>query len=151
MVVGAGNQNLWERFCQAIGREEWKTDALFRENHNRVENRLALEKKIEEVLAGQPTAYWVRLLDEAGIPCGPVNTYRELFDDPQVKHRELVVTCEDPEIGTVPHLRMPVRLSEGQVAVRRTAPRLGEHTREILASLGIDEKTIGYLQDKRVI
>ena len=86
------------------------------------------------MLAPQPTAHWVKVLDDAGVPCGPVYSYEQLFADPQVVHRELVVHADDPELGRVPHIRTPIRMSASRVAVREVAPRLGQHTDEILAA-----------------
>ena len=151
VMIGAGSQRLWKRLCAALGKEEWLEDPRFRENGHRVKNRPELEREIEAVLAERPTAHWVGVLDEAGIPGGPVNNYQQVFGDPQVKHREMVTHLDDEELGRVAHLRMPVRLSEGHVGVRRTAPALGQHTGEILAGLGFDEAALAGLKEKQVI
>jgi crotonobetainyl-CoA:carnitine CoA-transferase CaiB-like acyl-CoA transferase len=98
-----------------------------------------------------PTAHWQRALEAAGIPCGPVNTYAQLFSDPQVLHRGMVVDVPDAELGSWPHLRMPVRLSEGEIAVRHTAPKLGEHTGAILAALGYTPAQQQALTAKQVL
>ena len=136
MVIGAATQALWERCARALGRPEWIADPRFATNADRLRHRGELEREMEAVLAGQPTAHWVGVLDRAGVPCGPVNTYAQLFADPQVRHLEMVVHVDDAELGRVPHIRTPLRLSESRVAVRRVAPRLGEHTEEVLAALG---------------
>jgi crotonobetainyl-CoA:carnitine CoA-transferase CaiB-like acyl-CoA transferase len=124
MMIGAATQYLWERCARALGRGEWINDLRFRRNTDRLRHREALEKEIERVLGTQPTAHWVAALDAAGVPSGPVNTYTQLFADPQVRHLEMVVHADDPELGRVPHVRMPVRLSRSQVAVRSVAPKL---------------------------
>jgi formyl-CoA transferase len=151
IVVGAGNQSLFERFCRAVGKPEWIEDPRFAKNTGRMKHRADLERLIEALFVTRPTAHWQRVLDEAGIPCGPVNTYREIFADPQVRHRAMVVTCDDAELGSVPHLRMPVRLSASTVAVRRTAPKLGEHNGPILAELGYSAAQIGALKEQRIV
>ena len=98
-----------------------------------------------------PTAHWTKVLDDAGVPCGPVYTYEQLFADPQVRHREMVVHADDAELGRVPHIRTPIRMSTAAVAVRQTAPRLGQHTDEILAGLGYPPAQVAELRRERVI
>jgi crotonobetainyl-CoA:carnitine CoA-transferase CaiB-like acyl-CoA transferase len=93
----------------------------------------------------------IGVLDDAGVPCGPVYNYEQLFSDPQVKHREMVVHADDAELGRVPHIRTPIRMSAAAVAVRRTAPRLGQHVDEILAGLGYSPAQVAELRRERVI
>jgi formyl-CoA transferase/CoA:oxalate CoA-transferase len=151
LMVGAATQELWERFARALGQAEWVEDARFRRNADRLRNREALEKEIEAVLARRPTADWVAALDAAGVPSGPVSTYAQLFADPQVRHLEMVVHADDPELGRVPHVRTPVRLSRTRVAVRSVAPRLGAHTAEVLEGLGYKAAELEALRRDRVI
>jgi crotonobetainyl-CoA:carnitine CoA-transferase CaiB-like acyl-CoA transferase len=80
-----------------------------------------------------------------------VYNYEQLFADPQVKHREMVVHTDDAELGRVPHIRTPIRMSSSEVAVRDTAPRLGQHTDTILAGLGYGAADIGALHRDRVV
>ena len=103
------------------------------------------------MLTTAPTAHWIKVLDDAGVPCGPVYNYEQLFADPQVRHREMVVHADDAELGRVPHIRIPIRMTTAAVAVRRTAPRLGEHSHEILAGLGYAPDHIAALRRDRVI
>lgn len=151
LVIGAGNNKLFERFCAAMGHPEWTADPRFASGGQRMKHRADLEQAIEAVLRTHTTAHWQQVLEDAGIPCGPVNTYAQLFDDPQVKHRGMVVTVSDPELGSWPHIRMPVRLSEGSITVRRTAPKLGEHNGEILAALGYTPGELDTLAAKHVL
>ena len=151
MMVGAATQDLWERFCRAVGRPEWIDDSRFRRNADRLRNREALEKEIEGLFATQPTAHWVAALDAAGVPSGPVYTYAQLFADPQVRHLGMVTHADDPELGRVPHVRTPVRLSRSRVAVRSVAPKLGAHTRETLEGLGYTPAEVEALRRERVI
>lgn len=151
VMLGAANQPIWERLARALGRPEWLEDPRFRTGLDRLRHRADLEKEVEAVLADHPTAHWVQALEGAGVPCGPVYDYAQLFADPQVRHREMVVHADDAELGRVPHVRTPVRMSESQVAVRRVAPRLGEHTAEILAGLGRAPAEIEELRRARVV
>jgi len=151
MMIGASGQSIWERCARALGHPEWLADPRFAKATERRKNRFALEKEIVAVLVTAPTAHWTKVLDDAGVPCGPVYTYAQLFSDPQVKHREMVVHADDAELGRVPHIRTPIRMSAAAVAVRRTAPRLGQHTDEILAGLGYAPAQVAELRRERVI
>ena len=151
MMIGAATQELWERCARALGRNEWIEDPRFRRNADRLRHREALEKEIEHVLGTRPTAHWVAALDAAGVPSGPVNTYAQLFADPQVRHLEMVTHADDAELGRVPHVRTPVRLSRSGVAVRSVAPRLGADTTEILKELGYTPAELEALRRQHAI
>ena len=114
-------------------------------------NRPALEREMESLLITQPSEHWVKVLDDAGVPCGPVYTYAQLFADPQVVHREMIVHADDPELGLVPHIRTPIKMSGGAVAVRAVAPKLGQHTAEVLGALGYSESDLARLRHDHVI
>jgi crotonobetainyl-CoA:carnitine CoA-transferase CaiB-like acyl-CoA transferase len=151
MMIGAATQDLWERCVRALGRPAWLDDPRFRRNADRLRHREALEQELERVLATRPTAHWVAALDAVGVPCGPVNTYAQLFADPQVRHLGMVVHADDPELGRVPHVRSAVRLSRSRVAVRTVAPALGAHTTEVLGGLGYPPAELETLRRERVI
>jgi formyl-CoA transferase/CoA:oxalate CoA-transferase len=151
LMIGAATQDLWERCARALGRPEWIDDARFRRNADRLRNRESLEKEIEGVLATRPTAQWVAALDAVGVPSGPVNTYGQLFTDPQVRHLGMVTHAEDAELGSVRHVRVPVRLSRSQVVVRTVAPRLGAQTDEVLGALGYGAAELERLRREGVI
>jgi crotonobetainyl-CoA:carnitine CoA-transferase CaiB-like acyl-CoA transferase len=151
MMIGAATQELWERCARALERADWLDDPRFRRNADRLRHREILEKEIEGVLATRPTAHWVAAFDAAGVPSGPVATYAQLFADPQVRHLEMVAHADDPELGRVPHVRSPVRLSRSRVAVRTVAPKLGAHTKEILGGLGYTPAELEALRREHVI
>jgi crotonobetainyl-CoA:carnitine CoA-transferase CaiB-like acyl-CoA transferase len=151
MMIGAATQELWERCARALGRSEWIDDPRFRRNTDRLRHREVLEKEIEHVLATRPTAHWVATFDAAGVPSGPVNSYAQLFADPQVRHLGIVAHADDPELGRVPHVRTPVRLSRSMVAVRSVAPKLGAHTAEVLSGLGYGPAELETLRHERVV
>ena len=151
MMIGAATQELWERCARALGRPDWIDDSRFRRNADRLRHRQDLEKEIERILGTQPTAHWVAALDAAGVPSGPVYTYGQIFVDPQVRHLGMVTHADDPELGRVPHVRTPVRLSRSRVAVRSVAPKLGAHTTEVLTGLGYKPAELETLRRDRVI
>src|SRR5262245_25929492 len=151
IMIGAANQAMWQKCARVLGQEGWIDDPRFRMTPERIRNRAALEAEMEAVLTTRSTEEWVKALDEAGIPCGPVYTYAQLFEDPQIRHRQLVVHAEDPELGRVAHVRTPIRMSGSGVAVRRVAPKLGQHTAEVLGALGHSAADVEALRRDRVV
>jgi crotonobetainyl-CoA:carnitine CoA-transferase CaiB-like acyl-CoA transferase len=151
LMIGASNQAIWARCATALGHPEWLEDSRFAMPADRRGHRDELGEVMEAVLGTNTTAHWIELLDAAAVPCGPVNNYEQLFNDPQVKHREMVVHVQDEELGEVPHIRSPLRLSENFVGVRHTAPGLGQHNQEILSGLGLSDSEIAALREKQVI
>ena len=142
----AGNtQPQWERLCSVIGREELAADPRFATNADRMANRPALVAELEAALASDGTDAWVARLEEAGIAAGPIHDYAEVFADPHTRAREMEVTMEHSEEGTVRGLGIPVKLSATPGSVRRAAPLLGEHTAEVLREAGFDADEIAAL------
>ncbi|MBV9014476.1 MAG: CoA transferase, partial [Alphaproteobacteria bacterium] len=135
LMIGAAGQAIWERCAAALGHAEWCSDPRFATNAARMQNRAALEAAMEAVLTTNTSEHWVGVLEAAGVPCGPVYTYGQMFADPQVKHREMTEYAKDPELGDVPHIRTPVKIGDG-IKVRHVAPKLGEHNTEIYGRLG---------------
>ena len=150
IMIGASNQSIWERFVAALGHDEWLHDPRFADGGKRMTNRQALEGVIEDALVQATTEHWITLLEDAKVPCGPVNDYAQLFNDPQVLHREMVEHASDDELGEVPHIRMPIKMPSG-VHVRFTAPKLGEHNGQVFGALGVDASTLQGLRDDGVI
>jgi crotonobetainyl-CoA:carnitine CoA-transferase CaiB-like acyl-CoA transferase len=150
IMIGASNQTNWIRCAEALGHPEWCDDARFKTGRDRMKNRAALEAMMETVLAAQPTTYWVDRLVEVGVPSGPVYTYEQMFSDPQVEHREMVVHAYDEELGDVPHIRTPIKIGDG-IAVRTVAPKLGQHNQEIYGGLGVGAEALSQLRKKGVL
>ncbi|MEQ9641471.1 MAG: CoA transferase [Alphaproteobacteria bacterium] len=150
IMIGAGGQSIWERCAAALGHPEWNEDERFASSRERMKNRPALERTMEAVLATNTTEHWVEVLAESGVPCGPVNNYEQLFNDPQVKHRGMVVTARDDELGDVPHVRTPIRIGD-DIAVRTVAPKLGQHNETVFGALGRTPKDLAALKAKGVV
>jgi crotonobetainyl-CoA:carnitine CoA-transferase CaiB-like acyl-CoA transferase len=137
ITVGGNTERLWQRLCAAVGRPELVDDPRFASNDDRMANRGELVQELEGALAARGTEDWVRELGDAGVPCGAIHDYRQVFDDPHTRAREMSVELEHPVEGTVRVLGIPVKLSDTPGAVRRPAPLLGEHTDEVLREAGL--------------
>jgi crotonobetainyl-CoA:carnitine CoA-transferase CaiB-like acyl-CoA transferase len=150
LMIGAAGEAIWQRCAAALGHPEWCDDPRFAANRARMANRDALEAAMEAVLETGPTEHWVEIFEEAGVPCGPVYNYGQMFADPQVRHRGMVQYASDPELGEVPHLRTPIKIGEG-VRVRTVAPKLGQHNAEIFGRLGLTDAEIKEMRAKGVL
>jgi crotonobetainyl-CoA:carnitine CoA-transferase CaiB-like acyl-CoA transferase len=149
--VGANNQRLWKRLCQAIGREELVDDGRFATNEDRMKNRTELVEELEATFKKRDTDEWVEILLEAGFPAGPIYNYKQVFEDPHTHAREMMVEMEHPVEGVVRGLGIPLKLSETPGKVRHAAPLLGEHTEETLQRLGYSESEIADLRRRKII
>ena len=136
VIIAAGNDALFEELCRSIGRPELARDARFRSNEDRTQNVEALKTLLEEALAARGAGEWLALLEQAGIPCGPLNDVAAVVADPQVLARNMVVTVEDAVAGPLLLAGNPVKLSGvADPAAREPAPELDEHRARILAEL----------------
>jgi formyl-CoA transferase len=150
LMLGAAQHDIWTRCATALGHPEWVDDPRFSSNEGRMRNRAVLESEMTAVLSSERTTHWMSVLDQAGVPCGPVYTYAEMFADRQIRHRGMVQHAYDEELGNVPHLRVPVKVGE-EIRVRTVAPRLGEHNQEVLGGLGLDETDLARMEAAAVI
>jgi len=146
ITIGAANERLFRRLCDVLGHPEWTRLPDFAENASRVRNHDALADKIETITAERPRDYWLQLLEENDIPCGPINNYEQVFSDPQILAREMVVDVDHPTLGHLKALGSPLKLSGTPVDVRKRAPLLGEHTVEVLREAGYSEPEIEELR-----
>jgi crotonobetainyl-CoA:carnitine CoA-transferase CaiB-like acyl-CoA transferase len=133
MILAIGNDGQFAKFCSVAQRPEWVTDARFATNPARVAHRLALIPLLRQATVMKTTADWVRLLEAAGVPCGPIHRVDEVFKDPQVLARGLRIELSHPTWGEVPLVANPIRLSRTPASYRTAPPMLGEHTADVLA------------------
>jgi crotonobetainyl-CoA:carnitine CoA-transferase CaiB-like acyl-CoA transferase len=146
ITLGAANERLFRRLCEVLGHTEWSADPAFAENASRVKHREALAARIESITATQPRAHWLSLLEANDIPCGPINDYAQVFADPQVLARKMVVETDHPTLGHLRTLGSPIKMSATPPDVSRRAPRLGEHTEEVLTEAGLGDAAIAALR-----
>ena len=132
ITIGGANDRTFHRICEVLGHPEWREMPEFLTDGMRIKNRADLAARIEAITATKPRAHWLELFDANNIPCGPINDYSQVFQDPQVLARELVVDVEHPTLGAIRALGSPIKLSATPPDVRRRAPLLGEHTEEVM-------------------
>jgi crotonobetainyl-CoA:carnitine CoA-transferase CaiB-like acyl-CoA transferase len=152
IILGVGNDNQFAKFCGAAGLELLLTDTRFATHSARVVNRDILVPQIAQCIALHPTAYWIDTLEKLGVPCGPVNDLKAVFDDPQVQARRMKITLPHPAAGNVDLAANPIKFSRTPVHYAAPPPQLGEHTEEILSEvLGMSESEIEKLKARAVI
>ncbi len=152
IILTVGNDSQFRKFCEVAGFREWADDPRFSTNQARVAHRAELIPLIRQATVFKTTAQWVALLEEAGVPCGPINDLAQVFADPQVQARGLRVELSHPLAGTVPQVASPIRLSETPVQYRNAPPLLGEHTERVLGEmLGLSPERIAALREAGVV
>jgi crotonobetainyl-CoA:carnitine CoA-transferase CaiB-like acyl-CoA transferase len=151
ITIGGANQRNWERLCHAIGRAELIDDPRFASNVERMANRPALEETLSQTFKTQTAEHWLKILDQAGLPCGPINDMAQVYADPQVIARDMVVEIEHPAAGTIQNVGIPIKFSETPGSIRRPPPRLGEHTDEVLTEFGYTTDDIAGLKERGIV
>jgi formyl-CoA transferase len=142
---------MWPRFCKAIGKPEWETDPSWATPPARLKRRAEVNAEIEEITKTNTSKHWVDLMNEAGVPCGPIYTVDQTFADPQVKHLKMADTVVSPKLGTLNLIAQPVKLSRTPSALALPPPERGQHTDEILAWAGYGESEIKSLHQHGVV
>ena len=151
LIIACLTEEFWRRLCRVLQLEQLVDDPRFRRNADRVQNRSELIPLIEAVVSRYTSAKLAELLDQADVPCAPVQSLAELFDDPQVKENEMILDLVHPRAGAYKAIGMPVKLRGTPAQVHRSAAELGEHTREILREFHIDGATVDRLLAKGVL
>jgi crotonobetainyl-CoA:carnitine CoA-transferase CaiB-like acyl-CoA transferase len=151
-VLGVASETIWRRFCPAIGRPDLTEDSRFADNAKRVENRTALIALLTEIFLSRTNQTWLKLFNDAEVPCAPVQTVDQVFQSPQVLHRDMLVGVEHPTAGKVPMAGVPVKFSLTPASVRLPPPLLGEHNRQVLKGwLDMSDEAIEELKRKKIV
>jgi crotonobetainyl-CoA:carnitine CoA-transferase CaiB-like acyl-CoA transferase len=137
IALAVGNDHQFAIFARLVGRPDWAADPRFATSAARAANRALLVPEVQAMLKTKPAETWLSLLSEAQVPAGPINTVRQALESPQAVARGLVVEQQHPVAGTVRTVAQPLALTATPPSYRRPPPEVGEHSREILAELGL--------------
>jgi formyl-CoA transferase len=146
--IAASSPKLWEVFCKAAGKPEWLEVEEWKTSQGRSKDRARVNAAVAEVTRTKPSEYWITRLEEVGIPCGPINNIKEVFEDPQVQHLEMAMPMRHRRRGDIKVVATPINIEGLETRVRRDVPDLGEHSAEILAEAGLSPDEIDDLRAK---
>ena len=147
VTVGGNTERMWQALCaEVLGRPDWPSRPEYATAQDRLAHGDELERDIQSVLVTDTTAHWVDAMLAAGVPAGPVNTYDQMIADPHLAARGVTTTVQHPVLGQVRMLSSPLRMSKTPPRVSRAAPLLGEHTAQVLGSLGYPDEEVSALQ-----
>jgi formyl-CoA transferase len=152
VILAAGNDSQWTSFCKAAGQPELAGDARFRTMPDRIRNRDELIPIVRKIMKLRASRDWIERLEAANVPCGPINDYKEVFENPQAQHRGLRVEMPHPLSGTLAGIASPMRFSGTPVEYQVPPPTLGEHTREVLGGLlGLSDAELDRLAAQKIV
>ena len=149
--VAVGSERLWERFCQAVKREDLKDMPEFATNGVRVENRATLVPLLQEYFLARPADDWVADLQAFNVPAGPINDLADVFSDPQVLHRQMLLEMPHPTLGSIKQTGLPIKFGRTPGGLDLPPPLLGEHNGPILRDLGYSDVEIAAMVENAVI
>jgi len=152
VIIAVGNDSQYRKLCDVLGVPDLATDPRFVSNADRVKNRRPLAELIEARTATWEMSKLVAALGAVDVPSGPINTLDQVFDDPQVKHREMRVDLPHPSAGTAPGIRNPLRFSATPARYEQAPPLLGEHTDSVLMRVaGLSQEEVARLRDAKIV
>ena len=146
ITVGASNQNTWLKLIDALGAKELQENEKFNSNANRMKNLTELTELLKKA-----AEEWLKLFDEKGLPCGPINTVTEMFEDPQTIERKMIVDVKNTKAGSFKAIGMPIKFSETKVEDTKESPTFGQHTKQILLDHGFKSEEIDSLMKQGVV
>lgn len=147
VYIAVINDKFWRLLCSALGQPELADDPRYAKNIGRVEHRTELAHRLSELMAQRPSAEWLEALQNAGVPCAPVNSLSEAMSDPQVVHNGVLTNMQHPTLGELRTVGLPMTFDGERPPIRNAPPLLGEHTEEILQAAGISEEAVRNLVD----
>jgi len=150
-TVGATTPRNWRSFCDVLEHPEWASEERFKDNPSRHARRDLLIPMIEQVTSREPRAHWVALLQKAGVPCAEIQTYDQVFNDPQLQARDFFWKGRHSKLGDIEQIGSPIHFSETPVRRHQAGPGLGEHTSEVLLALGRTDAEIAELKANGVL
>jgi len=142
---------IWERFCEAVGREDWMANPAYKTAPDRSKNRDALNAEIEELTRTKPSDHWIDAFNKAGVPAGPIYSIDKVFADPQVKHLGMAQTVHSDKLGDIDLVAQAIGLSRTPSTFAVAPPERGEHTDEVLSEIGLSDGDIADLRKRNVI
>jgi formyl-CoA transferase len=152
VVVAVGSDGLFRSLCKGLGRPELADDPRFSTNPGRVRNRTDLISILNQIFATRPVAEWMTRLHAESVPIGPINDLAQVFADPHVRERQMVITVDHALAGTTPLVANPIRLPETPVAYDTAPPLLGQHTATVLSSLlSMNSEEIARLEQRKIV
>jgi formyl-CoA transferase len=149
--IAASSARLWVRFCETIGRPDWTRIPQWRNQKGRSDDRAAINAAIAEETSRQPSAHWIELFEEAGIPCGPINTIDKVFADPQVRHVGIARPVHHPRLGEEMLVASPLNITGFGKDIRTPTPERGADTESILRAYGYGDEDIEDMRRKGAI
>ena len=149
--IAAAGDAIWRRLCTALGAEELVRAPEYATGEARLENRDALNARLQEFVSTRTSAEWIDILNAAGVPCGPIYTIDQVFADPQVRHLGMAAPLEHPRLGAIKVVGQAVAMSRARFSVRRPTPERGQHTDDVLRGLGMDAAEIAALRERHII
>ena len=151
MNIAAAGQLMYRRLCTALGVPQLIDDPRFKTVADRSKNRKEMNEALDRATAARTSAEWIAILNDAGVPCGPIYDVKEVFDDPHVRHLGLAVDVKSAALGQIQIQNVPVTLSRTPAQVRTAAPEMGEHTDEVLREAGYSAEEIAKLRRDEVV
>ena len=151
ITVGASNQNTWLMLLKAIDRLDLQENEMFSSNFNRKKNITKLVDILNSELIKKTSDEWLKIFDDHGLPCGPINSINEMFVDPQTIEREMIIEVDNNKAGKSKAIGMPIKFSKSKTERSKGAPNLGEHTKEIMKIFDYNDDQINDFYNRNVI
>lgn len=149
--IAASGEAIWQKLAIALGHAEWISEQEFSTAQARSQNRSKLGDKIDECTKTKSTSDWIAILNDDGVPCGPIYSIDEMFADPQIRHLQISQSVINSQSTEIPVLTQPLSLSRTPSTLDKAAPLIGEHTDKILNELGYEQSEVNHLRDNKHI